>query len=192
MRRNIVIGLILMVLGIVYAGCGGPKSLTETNLGKIPKWFTKVPSDPDFLFAAKTATSKDLQLAINKAQEQARADIAQQVEVKLAGIQKNFKEEVGASDTSELLQQFTEASRAVYSESLMGSKAKEQKIVKDKGGYRAYVLMQYPIGAAAEALLKQMSQQKLLYTRFRASKTFDELNKEVEKYEQWKKEQGFH
>ena len=192
MRRNIVIGLLLMALGIVYAGCSGPKSSTEINLGKIPKWFTKVPSDPDFLFAAKTATSKDLQLALDKAREEAIADIAQQVEVKLAGIQKNFREEVGASDTSELLQQFTQASKAVYSQQLLGAKVKEQKIVKDKGGYRVYVLAQYPIGAAAEALMKQMSQQKLLYTRFRASKTFEDLNKEVEKYEQWKKEQGFH
>lgn len=189
MRSHRIVVLVA-ILGLTFLSCSGSKVLTDTKLGHVPKWFTNIPEDPDFLFSAKTATSKDLQLALDKATQAARADIAQQAEVKISGIQKAFQEEVGAGDDSELLQQFTQASKSVFSTQLVGSRIKEQKLVKDRQGYRAYVLAEYPVGAAAKALMQQLSKQKNLYTRFRASQTFDELNKEVEKYEKWKKEQG--
>jgi len=188
--RSYLIVVLVAVLGLAFLSCSGSKVLTDTKLGDVPDWFKNIPEDPDFLFSAKTATSKDLQLALDKATQAARADIAQQAEVKISGIQKSFQEEVGAGDESELLQQFTQASKSVFSTQLVGSKTKEQKLVKDGQGYRAYVLVEYPVGAAAQALMQQLSKKKNLYTRFRASQTFEELNKEVEKYEKWKKEQG--
>jgi len=52
------------------------------------------------------------------------------------------------------------------------------------------VLAEYPIGAANEAFLEQIKRNEQMYTRFRSSETFKELNEEVERYEKWKKEQG--
>ena len=190
MRRNIIIGLLLIAFGIAYSGCSNSKSLRETNLDKMPEWFIKVPSDPDFLFAAKTDTSNDRQRAWNKALERATAEIAWQVNLKMALIERDIKEEVGATDTSQLTQPSPHGFRLFYSQRLTDLKVKEQKIVKEDGGYRAYVLVQYPIGAVAEAIMKKMSKQKVLYRQFRATKTFEELSKQIEKYEQWKKEQG--
>ena len=50
--------------------------------------------------------------------------------------------------------------------------------------------MELPIGPANSALLDAVKKQQNLYTRFRSSQGFQELEEEVEKYDQFKKEQG--
>ena len=56
--------------------------------------------------------------------------------------------------------------------------------------YRAVVLMELPIGEMSKKLMDQIRAQEQLYTRFRASEAFKELDAEVKRYEAWKREQG--
>ncbi|MBW7888859.1 MAG: LPP20 family lipoprotein [Bacteroidetes bacterium] len=173
----------------VLIGCGGSKPLPTTDTGDVPDWYSNVPSDPNYLFAVNTSTSKDMQLAVDKAVQAARAEIARQVELKMTGLQKRFQEETGIGDDSQLLDQFTQASKSVVSTSLTGSKEKQKKIVKDGNNWRAYVLMEYPLGAAQQALREQIKKNEQLFTRFQAAKTYKELDDEVSKYEQSKANQ---
>ena len=92
---RIFISFLLVTLSLMLTGCGGSKSLEATDTGDIPDWFTNVPKDPNFLYGAKTATSRDLQLAFDKAATDARAEIGRQVEIKVEGLQKRFQEETG-------------------------------------------------------------------------------------------------
>ena len=184
--------LVLFVVGMM--ACGGPKppveGTPEATLASIPDWYSNPPQDPNYLFAANTAMSRDMQLAIDKAKQQARTDLASQLEVKVNGLTKSFTEEIGMNEESELLTQFTEASKAVVSTTMNGTRVKNQEVVIDQGIYRAYVLMELPLGAANMALMQQIKNNQNMYTRFRASQAFEELNEEVEKYEQFKKDQG--
>ncbi len=180
---------ILPVLSAAIIGCGGSKSLQSAGTGDIPDWYVNPPQDPNYLFAANTQTSQDMQLAIDKATEAARADIGRQMQVKVEGLQKRFSEETGTGNDAQLLQMFTQAEKTVVSTSLEGSRVKQQKIVKDGSLWRAYVLVQYPIGAANEALMQQIKNNNQMYTRFRASQTFKELQDEVDKYEKSQQEQ---
>jgi predicted site-specific integrase-resolvase len=76
------------------------------------------------------------------------------------------------------------------SESLVGSRINKQE-VKEKGGlYKAYVQMIMPLGEANRLLSEKIKNNQLLYQRFRASQAYQDLNKEVEKYEEWKKQQN--
>jgi hypothetical protein len=50
--------------------------------------------------------------------------------------------------------------------------------------------MELPIGVMNSALLEKIKDNKNMYTRFRASEAFKELEEETAKYEQFKKEQG--
>jgi hypothetical protein len=179
--------LVLMVL----AGCGGSQQTQQAPpTSDIPDWFMNPPSDPNFLFAAKSAPSADLQLAIEKATAEGRADISRQMEVRVQSLVKKFDEEVGTGNDTQLLSQFTSASKQVTSNVLSGSKVKQQKVVREGTNYRAYVLMQLPIGAAADQLLSSMKKNDKTYTRFRATETFKELDDEAQKYEDFKKAQG--
>ena len=190
----------LLTLTIIFSsllllvGCSGkngpdvpePPS-SEIN---VPNWFTTPPDDPNYLYSAATAESRDLQHAVNTAKQEGSADIARQMRMKITGMFKTFREETGVGEDAEFLAMETNVTKSVVSETLVGCKARNQKILTEGTGYRAYVLMELPIGAANEALLAKIKENKRMYTRFRASQAFDELEDEVENYEQFKKEQG--
>ncbi len=178
-----------LLLAIFIMDCSGSKPLVETRANPAPEWFSTTPQDPNFLYAARTATSRDLGLAIEKAVTNARAEIARQYEVKVQGLTKSFQEEIGSSEDSEINQLFTQTVKTVVSTTLMGSRASKTKHVRDGNNFRAYVLVEYPIGAANQAFMNALKAQKNMYTRFRASEAFKEMDEEVQKYEEWKKEQ---
>ncbi|HTY01523.1 MAG TPA: LPP20 family lipoprotein [Bacteroidota bacterium] len=187
-----IVKLLVPVLLIIMlvAGCGGSKEAAPPPASDVPDWYLNPPSDPNFLFAAKSAPSADMQLAIEKATAEARADISRQMEVRVQSLVKKFDEEVGTGNDTQLLSQFTSASKQVTSNVLNGSKVKQQKVGHEGNGYRAYVLMQLPIGAAADQLLESMKKNNQTYTRFRATETFKELDDEAKKYEDFKKSEG--
>lgn len=180
-----------VLMGIMLFSCGGGKSTVKGSNIEAPEWYLNPPQDPNFIMAVATATSPDMQLAIDKAKNLARADIAQQLEVKIKGLEKNFREQVGGGEDAQLLEQFTSVNKTVVSNVLRGVRVKQQDIKKEGNVFRAYVLMEMPFGAAAEELLNQMKKQKEMYTRFRATQAFQELEKEVDKYEEFKEKQGY-
>jgi len=183
MKKSIVLLVIITVFSLFLVSCGGSKSISKTDAGDIPEWYLTTPEDPNYVFESASATSKDMELAVSKATTEARAKIARTLEIKVNSIQKKFEEEVGEGENSELLSQFTQATKTVVSTELKGSKITKKKIVKDGGNWRAYVLGEYPIGAAQQAFLNQISKNDKLYTRVQAGNAFKELENEVKKYE---------
>jgi len=73
----------------------------------------------------------------------------------------------------------------------VGSRENKTKVKKEGKGYRAFVLMEFPVGKAREELLKQLysSENNQLYTRFRASQSFQDLKEEIDSLRKYKKEQ---
>lgn len=190
MRSFAVTGLLLLALAML-AGCGGsPETMQATSTGDIPDWYPNAPQDQLFARAANTAVSQDLQIAVDKASTGARAELGRLVETKVNALQKRFEEETGTATEATLLQQFTQATKLVVSTTLNGSRMKDQKTVRDGAMWRAYVLMELPLGAANATLLEEIKKNKELYTRFRASEAYRDLDAEVQKYEEWKKQQG--
>ena len=66
---HIFIALVLLILSIQLIGCGG-----KAKLG--PDWFLNTPEDKDYIYAAATDTSSNMQYAIDKASSLARDQIA--------------------------------------------------------------------------------------------------------------------
>jgi hypothetical protein len=171
----------LLALVLTMGGLSGCAS------SKMPGWYQTPPSDPDHLYGVATATSKDMQMAINKAKTEAQTSLAQQLDTQLGNLTKQFQEEVGGGQDSELLQQFSSATKAVTNQSLVGAKIDQTKLVKEEGLQRAYVLMSLPIGAVNKLLVDKIKADQNLYTRFQATKAYEELNNELEKYEKTQK-----
>lgn len=188
--RTLISIAFISIIALTLSGCSsGSQSMGGTSTGDIPDWYTNVPKDPNVFFATNAQVSGDMQLAVDKATNAARTELGRMVESKISGLQKRFTEETGTANNSQLLDMFTQASKNVVSTSLSGSKENKRKIVKDGSNWRAYVLVEYPIGAASEALMQQIKNNEQMYTRFRAAKTFEELDKEVKEYEEAKKKQ---
>ena len=172
--------IILLVLAICCYGCA-----SGLKVKGLPKWYENPPNaDAEYLYAAATADSRDMEVATKKAKTQSRADLAQQMAVKVNNLEKLFQEEVGEDADTELLEQFTSTTKIVTSEMIHGATEEEKEIHKlENGTFRVYVLMSLPIGEANAALMAKIQANKNLYTRFRASQAFEELDKEIKAYE---------
>ena len=188
--RTLSLWFTAVVAAVFIVGCSGSQPLQNTETGDIPDWYMNKPEDPNFLYESATATSQDMQLAVDKAVQAARTGLGRQVETKVNALQKRFQEETGVGDDAQLLDQFTQASKTIVSTTLSGTKEKNKKIVKDGNNWRAYVLMEYPLGATQEALRDAIKKNEQMYTRFQASKAYQELDDEVQKYEDFKKQQN--
>lgn len=181
---------LLVIFFAIFTGCSTKNTMELEAPVEVPKWFATPPSDKDYLYGVATAASKDLQLALNKAATDARAEIARQTDIRVQGLQKKFDEETGLGADAQLLQMYTQATKTVVSTSLNGSKVKDQSFQKIGNIYRAFVLAEFPVGAANQEFLNQLKAREELYTRFRATQTFKELEDELKRYEDWKKDQG--
>ena len=169
---------LLAAVGVFLVACGGTENVTERD--HIPDWYTNPPEDPNHVFAAQASTSQRMQVALDKATNSARGQIATSLETKIEGMTKSFTEEVG----DEMRQQYVETQKTITSRVLRGTSAAEKKVVeKDNGTYQAFVLMDMPIGKAAKELMSKMQQNDEMYTRFRASQAFEEMEEAVEEYE---------
>jgi hypothetical protein len=168
--------VLLLLIASILSACGG----TSATLDGMPDWMTDKPDAPQSLLGRGTAVSDGMQTAIRKAKTRARGDIASTVEVRFQSLTKDFQEEV----SGEYLQQFTQAQKEVTSQFLVGTTARKRSIVEENGRYRAYVLMEMPIGQASEELLSKLRASEELYERFRASEAFEELKREASRYEE--------
>jgi len=128
-----------------------------------------------------------MQVAIDKAMNGARADLASNLETKIESMTKSFTEEIGDN----LRQQYTEAQKAITSKVLKGTSPKEKEVFqKDNGTWRAFVLMELPVGEAAEKFMQKLNNRdEEMYTRFRSSQAFEEMKEAVDDYEK-EQEQG--
>lgn len=175
-----------LLVGIsLLCACGGPKTINlaprpnQEVVEHLPEWLLKPPVDQDHLFAAASATSRDLQMALQKARINAQTDLAQQLNNRLANLTKQFQEETGMAEDSALLGQFSSATKAVTQQTLEGARVDQQQVVPEKEVYRAYVLMSLPLGQANQLLMAKVKANQELYTRFRATQAFGELDKEL-------------
>ncbi len=195
MRRFSFLLSSLVAVSLLLWGCGGPASNVEVvkkgdDALTIPDWFLDPPKDPNFLFGTGAGKSIEVQTAKDIATTNARGDIAKALEVRYQNLTKQFREQVGTEEDMQYLNMFTTATKEVTSQVLNGVTIEKTKTVKEGSMWNIYVLMKLPIGQSSEALLNRLKQQQEMYTRFRASQVFDELEKETEAFEKWKTEQG--
>lgn len=164
-----------------------PVQQQQQTLAQQPDWFMNVPQDPNYIYAAITETSRDMQMAIDKAKLRGRTELATQMEAKIEARQKLFAAETGADTSSQIMKDFDDAQKQVVSQTINGSRVKNQNVIAESGIYRSFVLMEMPIGSANVAMMQKIKQNQAMYTRFRATKAFEELEKDVEKFEAAKK-----
>lgn len=132
MQRFIGTLLIAVLFGIafVWLGCGGTaKTATSVEASAaVPEWFANVPADPQHLYAARTARSADMQMALDMAKHSARVEIARQVLAKI--------------------EQSRASSETLSAVILKNSRVTKQKVEREGKFYQIYVLMKMPFDEA--------------------------------------------
>ena len=127
------------------------------------------------------AESKTIPVAISKAKLAARKNLAQLVRIKIENLEKSFVEEVGEARSSEMNELFSSTTKQITDQTLQGTLPKMQKYETKDGVTTAYVLMVLNPDVIDESL--KNNNAKHMYERFRASKAFEELDKDIKAYE---------
>lgn len=182
---RIILVLITAVSLLAIAGCGGGTKAPVTDpadtTASWPTWYSNPPRDADFHLAAATATSKDPQLAVDKAELDAQARLATEVKAEFQVMMTRFLEEVGSGEDAQLLDKTSRATKRTADEALDGSRIREQQTLREGNIWRAFVLVEVPVAEAQKALLGGITSDEEMYTRFRESQAFQALEAAVGK-----------
>jgi hypothetical protein len=154
----------------------------EKTVEELPIWYTKLPTDAHSVFAAGTATSPDLQLALDKGTLNAKRTLADRINSLLSSKMKEFVSEVGqGEDTIVVTEAERVTSNLITEVNVSGYSQSDAKVLAQGNRYRAYVLLKYPVGKANRILVDQVKKNRVLEGKLRASKAFKELEDEIKR-----------
>lgn len=131
-----------------------------------------------------SSTRQDI--AMQKAETEARLKVAQAMQTKIDNLTKKFVEEIGSAATSEVNEAFSSVTKSTTSKTLTGIVSLGDPIVtletsKDgKKSYVAYVILGVDPKAVNTSIIGEVQKVPNLYERFRATQAYDELQKEIE------------
>ncbi len=155
---------------------------TEETVEELPGWFLNLPQDEHSVYAAGTATSPDLQLAMDKGILNAKRTLADSINGLLSSKMKEFITEVGSGEDTEVISEVERVTTNLITEvNVAGYKQAEAKVLPQGKQYRAYILLQYPLGKANRVLVDQVKKNRILEGKLRASKAFKDLEEEIKR-----------
>ena len=193
MKYNFVTVIIMSAL--ILTGCGskgGPDLSPEASRKTIksaPDWMLNPPYKEGFVQHASTATSQDIQMALDKARTSAATTLAGLIESEWNGLIKRAQEETGLAENSKIIDHFSNTQEQIISNRLQDIRVARRKLQEEKTDdsrriYRAYVLVEYDQGAAQKRLLAKIKADEQLYNALRATELYEEMEDKVEAYRQ--------
>lgn len=181
--KRVALALLTLAVCIGFTGCKSPPKMEsdDSMFDYMQEEVAKI-AEKGGMASVGIGESRNTQLAITKAKVEARKNLAQLVQVKIENLEKAFIEEVGEASGSEINELFSSATKQITSQTLQGTVPKIQKYETDDGVTTAYILMVLSPDIIHDSL--KNNNAKHLYERFRASKAFEELDKEIKEFEE--------
>jgi len=153
----------------------------KDSVSEMPSWFTTPPVDEFSIYAPGTSTSADLQFAEDKAILSAKRALADRVNSKLSSKMKEFLAESGSGENAQVTAESERVTSNLITEvNMAGYNVTQKKFLPAGTQYRAYVLLQYPLGNANRMLVDQVNKNSVLQGKLHASKAFQELEKDIQ------------
>jgi hypothetical protein len=189
-----------VLISLLLAACSSPKPGTpefaqkqeteqkaaavknvEKSIAKAPAWITSPPQDANAIYSTGEGVSPRMQMAIDIAEGVARRDLA----VKLGGVVSTkinqFAEQTGTASDIEVQDAISSATKTVALEKNVSGYIREKvELLPEGSNYKAFVLLRLPIGDANRVAADQVKKSRVLDTKLRASKAFQDLEQEIE------------
>ena len=193
--------IVLLLIVAFVQGCGSPPpppkpvdmpsqaqaSNPQTPMD-VPSWFMMTPEPDDVyaVYATGEATSRKMNIAMQKASQQARMNLGQSISAKVQSLIESMVEEAGMGENVQITEFYSEASKSVSNETLSGATVvKKYPYQTSSGGYRVYVLMglkKAPFdNAASKAIVSkvQENQEEAMYANFKKTQAFNRLEESL-------------
>jgi len=178
--KCVVLGLLLMsVLSVL--GCGpAAANVKETTVEKVYRpvwWDNQDPASPYLnVYGMGTATYEESSIDIAKSN--AWSEASQYVQVYVDGMIKRYLRESGV-DNPQILQSSEKATQVVTSSEFSGVMTVKSETIKEDGKYRTFIALAIPKDDVNKKILDAIKNEEALYTEFKASQAFQELERIV-------------
>jgi hypothetical protein len=171
--------------GVELKGSASSGQRAFSNEVNYPDWYTKTPSkDAEGLYAVGSEYSRDFQFSVDKAMLSAKRELAANFSSYMSAMMKDFATESGMSGSDIARTDLERTTRMVIAKvNLVGVQRVNLKVVHENNGYRSFVQLRYSIDESNRFLMSEIRRNQELYVRFKASKSFRELDEEVGKIE---------
>lgn len=154
----------------------------EQIVSDIPDWCTELPSSDFALYACGIGDSGNLTMARNRATLDAKRQLADSIDSQISSRMDDFLDSIGTGDNEQVRQQSEIVTKNVTIEAqLTGYKQTKSETQNVGTKFQHYVLIEYPIGQANQALLSKIQQDEILSTQEAADAAMAELEAEIEK-----------
>lgn len=189
MKKIIVIAVTLLLIGC-GGRTGGPDlspSASKSSISNLPDWMLSPPEKEGYRYQTATATSQDMQLALDKARTGAATSLAGLIESEWNGLIARAQEETGLDENSELIDQFKNTQEQIISKQLNDLRIAKQDVkleptTNGKKIYRAYALLEFDEMKAEKKLLEQVKANQKLYEKMRTTEMYEEMEDKVAEY----------
>lgn len=157
-------------------------STNQQIVNDIPDWCLNVPTSDFALYRCGIGESSNLNMARNRATLDAKRGLADSIDSEISSRMEDFLDAVGTGDNEQVRQRSEIVTKNVTIEAqLVGYKEINAESQSIGTKFIHYVLIEYPIGPANQALLNQIKQDEVLSTNEAADAAIAELEAEIEK-----------
>ena len=152
----------------------------------IPTWYKTLPKEDNIIYTVGSATSPNLQLAVDMATLNAKYTLADRINGKLDAMMKTFTSKIGSDDIdSSVLSEVEKVSKNVIaSVDVAGYNPKEIEVYPSGTQFRAFILLTYSEKEARKVIVNRLRKNRLAYSKLKATDAWKELEDEVEKSKQ--------
>ena len=148
----------------------------------IPTWYKTLPKDDNIIYTVGSASSPNLQLAVDMATLNAKYTLADRINGKLDAMMKTFTSKIGSDDIdSSVLSEVEKVSKNVIaSVDVAGYNPKEIEVYPSGTQYRAFVLLEYSDEEARKIIINRLRKDQMVYSKLKSTSAWKELENEVE------------
>ena len=179
-------------------GANNPKSVVDTPeiryqtakveraVSIVPDWYKKMPEKKGSIFTVGTATAPDLQLAVDIATLNGKVVLADRINGKLKAMTKSWIAKFGQSDVDARVMTEIEkvAKNVIANVDVAGYNPVKTEVSTAGTQYRAFVLLEYSDKEAQKIIFNRLRKDRLVYSRIRSTKAWEELESAVDKAEE--------
>ena len=185
MNKNKILSLLLALI-FVIACSPYTSSVPSIEIDKIktPDWYLNPPKDLNHIYGTATATSKDIQRAIDKATDAAKLEIAMSMEVNMEGQFESILEEVVINNEIKSRSIVRDAIKASTDVVLQRVTVVDKVVFEADGIYRAYVLLRMTV-IPRQSFLDHVYSQILNRGKLQDSLSEKPLKDNIEHDSQW-------
>jgi len=159
---------------------GSSKSMK--NEVEYPSWYT-AQNDDKALYAVASEFSRDFQMAVDKSMLSAKRELAAKFSSHINAMMRDYATELGEDGT--VMRELDRTTKLVVSRvNLVGVHRENFVVVREDGGFRAFVKVKYSIDESNRLLLNEIKKNRQLNARLKSSRAFRELEEEVNRIEQ--------